>query len=96
MSRVSPGQMALLEKAGRNGLITKAIPEYWDPKPSVNGQIDRLVARGFLRPDGTSFFRLTEAGLSKIGLVKCEACNCATHPDEAACMHCGKMKSWAA
>lgn len=101
MNRLSPGQLAILEQFNRVARITKEIPHYWDPKPLTNSQIDRLEARGFIeRDDGSQsrhagFYKITEKGAARIGMEVCKPCGGATHPDEAACIHCGKTKSWA-
>ena len=103
MSRLSPGQLAVLERFNKNTRIGKEIPEYWNPKPLLNDQIDRLEARGFIEQDGprqlglmshSSFYKITTKGAARIGMEVCKPCGGATHPNEAACIHCGKMKEW--
>lgn len=100
MERLSSGQLTILEEFKKQVLITKEIPEYWNPKPLVNDQIDRLEARGFIAcdrgRDGFSrLYRITQKGAVRIGMETCDSCNCLTHPDEAACIHCGSTKPWA-
>ena len=99
--RLSQGQLSVLEIFNSKPMITKSVPHYWDPKPLLNDQIDRLEARGFIKcedasqPDLAQFFKLTEKGAARIGAVLCKACGAATHPQEAACLHCGATKPWA-
>lgn len=95
--RLSQGQLAVLDQFNRIPVITKEIPDYWNPKPITNRQIDRLEARGFIEPTGRSAFmyRLTKKGASRIGAEICKSCDGATHPQEAACLHCGVTKDWA-
>jgi hypothetical protein len=102
--RLSPGQMSVLDRFNRLTRITKETPEYWNPKPLLNDQIDRLEARGFIEQDGphqsghmshSSFYKITTKGAARIGMQVCEPCGGATRPDEAACIHCGKLKTWA-
>lgn len=103
-SRLSQGQVAVLDQFNRVTRITKQIPEYWNPKPLLNDQIDRLEARGFIEQDGpaqrghmshSSFYKITEKGASCIGAKVCASCGGATHEQEAACLHCGHTKPWA-
>jgi len=95
--RLSQGQLEVLDQFNRIPVITKEIPDYWNPKPLTNRQIDRLEERGFIETTGRSAFmyRLTEKGASHIGAELCKSCGGATHPQEAACLHCGATKAWA-
>jgi hypothetical protein len=94
--RLSSGQLAILEEFKNRPLILKSVPEYWDPHSLANDQIDRLLARGFIREQdsNTRFYEITDKGAARIGMERC-SCGCPTHPQEAACIHCGKTKDWA-
>ena len=100
-ARLSQGQLAVLEMFNSKPMINRVVPHYWDPKPLVNDQIDRLEARGFIKcedvsqPSLAQFFKLTEKGAARIGAELCSRCGAATHPQESACLHCGALKSWA-
>jgi hypothetical protein len=99
--RLSQGQLDVLEMFNSKPMINKSVPHYWDPKPLMNDQIDRLAARGFIKcedlsqPELAQFFKLTEKGAARIGMELCKSCESATHPQEAACLHCGSTKTWA-
>lgn len=92
MTRLSSGQIKIIERA-KQSLIVKTIPEYWNPRPRENDQINRLVDRGILEPVG-QFYRLSMEYLEANDLVRCE-CGGSSHKNEAACIHCGKTKDWA-
>lgn len=61
--------------------------------------IAALVRKGYVHDNGNGYrFFLTEKGERLRHFLKyevCEGCGLHTHENEAACISCGKLKSWA-